>query len=460
MSTISLDNQLFMEIKIDDKDIPTSLVNFLKQAYVIENVGFQAPALVLELNDSIGVFSNTIPITDGNKITITLGDSPSSLKENYSMDFRVFSWSAKQYQEGLTYTIHCIFDNYAYIKNVKQMALKGPSQDVIKTIAEDCNIDFICTDQCSDTQTWLNFSDTLAMFASNIAKHSLSPKGCMVLALTAVNDLLYVDIVKALASDAEAVFTSGELTNEASFLIREFSISSDAGFYNSWLNYGYIGVEDLLTGVSKEYRGLEYTTFDGLLPINSDVSESIQSVRKDYYPQDCGNTHSKYWLAKNNNIRILGLFSQKIVILVDKATNISLLAVVEVKLFNTATHEPLKYSGKYIVGAKKTLIKGTKYAEIFELYRPTVPLKGTASLASTGQAPGTYNATSTPEIPPDITTIVSGEAATTTISAPSEVPTLPTITQVVGDTAVQTTVTSETTSTFDVIVTDLGDVVT
>ena len=241
----------------------------------------------------------------------------------------------------------------------------------------------------------------------------------MGLVLTASNELIYRDMLASLSGEPKKIFsTIDENSDIKAINIREFSPSSSSGFMNSWVNYGYTSIEDTLVGETIAHSGISLKTDAGLPVINADVSSSMQSTRKDYVPQDCGNCHPKYWSSYNNNIRMLGLFSQKVVFLVDTQTDLRPLDCIQLNLYNGATGKSLSYSGKYIIGAKKRVIKGTKYAELFEVYRPTVPKQGTTNLVSDEASVGNKKSTLAP-IDVDTTTLAnSSNGATTKVLAP------------------------------------------
>jgi hypothetical protein len=415
MSIISLENQLYVDLKIDDKDIPTGLPNFLSELSVIENVA-GVPVLSMVINDGEGVISESLPFTEGNKISIIAATSMKELSENRSLDFRLFNWKAVQYQNGFRYKISAIFDNNNYVNEVISKAYTGSSNYVLSEIAKVCKLDFVGQDSCLDSQTWLNFSDTLATFSRKVVQHSFVQNGCMAMAISSVGDLIYKDIIKAINGEPDCSFDSSVPDYENNiFLLQEYSPSSSAGFMNSWLNYGYTAVEDFLSGESAVYDAVTLTsTSGGSAVVNQEMSSSIKATRKDYIIQDCGNTHSRYFKTYHNNLRILALFSQKMIFLVDQITNLIPLDVVHLNILNGNSGRPTIFSGKYIIGAKKTLIKGTKYAEIFEVYRNTVPNQGTTNLSKSPPPGGVRNITKPitklPDIPvtePDAATAIA-----------------------------------------------------
>jgi hypothetical protein len=401
MTEISLEGQVFIDLKIDDQDIPSGLPNFLQELAIIENVA-GVPVMTMTINDSQGFISENIPLTDGNKFSIVIARTLSDLKERASLDFRLFNWNAVQFQQGFTYKVNAIFDNNKFVTEVISKAYLGSTDYVLSEVAKSCDLTYESTATCADTQQWLNFSDTLSTFVRKVVQHSFLQGGCMASAISADGTLIYKDLLGSINGEPDQTFDSAIPDEKKDILLlQEFSPSSSAGFMNAWLNYGYISVEDFLTGKSAVYDSVTLTTTSGgSAAINSDVSSEVGSVRKDYIVQDCGNTHERYWKAFHNNIRILSLFSQKMIFIVDQVTELDLLDVVYLNIRGAADNKPTTFSGKYIIGAKKTMVKGTKYAEIFEVYRNTLPKKGTAKLASGAAALNSQTITSkvnTPE---------------------------------------------------------------
>jgi hypothetical protein len=410
MSVIALDGQLFLDLKVDDQDLPVAGVDFLDQITMLQDVSSGIPTLTLTVNDSEGIFSDLHPLSDANKFSITIGKDKDELSSNRPYEFRLFSWKAIQYSRGLKYVIHAVLDNYKFIKKIKTKAYKGTSYKVIKEIVEDCGLDFVgdsSGDPCSDEQTWINVCDPVAIFIKKITQHSYSENGVMLACASFNGDFIYKNINNAFSestqpyasfdSDLDSKKTDNTTTSPATtsnpssiggtdfssspdkYTMREYTTSSSSGFLNSWVNYGYKMIEDLMSGSNEEYSGVSIPSADGAASINTEISDQIEIARRDYAPIDCGNTYPKYWKAYHRNLRMLGLFSQKSTFLVDTVTNLQPLDPIDLKFYNLSTGKPNGYSGRYIVGAHKIVIKGTKYAELFEVYKMTVPKTSSSS---------------------------------------------------------------------------------
>jgi hypothetical protein len=481
MSIISLDSQLYADIKIDGKNIPANIPNFVSELTIIENVA-GIPVMSAVLNDEHAILCDEFPLTDSNRFTISVGTSMQDLKENCSFDFRLFNWAANQFQNGFKYKINAMYDNPKYTTAITAKAYKGNSTYVLSQIANHCGLDFIGTQNCLDNQTWLNLNDNLAIFAKKVVQHSYYQNGCMCLALSANGNLIYKDIIGALNGEAVAEFNSHDDSPTSGFetvyLLREYAPSSSAGFMNAWLNYGYTIIEDFLNGSTESYSSTTLTSScGGSAVINKDVCSSIKTSRKEYTIQDAGNTHPYYWKAYHHNLRILSLFSQRFVFLVDRVTNVEPLDVISLRILNVTTGNPTAFSGKYIVGAKKTIIKGTKYAEIFEVYRNTYPKQGSLNLSNDAPPEGVRNLdrnkNSLEDVPVLTTTAPDPTAGTnkaTVVVTPVEKTYAPTAETILGTSPSSTTgptvinsttgsgsTASSDSSTFKVKVVDLGD---
>jgi len=373
MSIISLDGQIYLDLKIDDQDLRTQ-TNFLDSAYIIESVSSLIPTMAMVINDEADTLVNDFKIMDGNKFTMVLGTSQTELAENYPLNFRLFSFKGNRYQAGYKYAISGIFDSPRFTQDAPQKVYKGGSADALSSLASDCGIDFEAGSKTSDYQTWLNAGETMSLFARRIAQHSHKENGLMQLCLLANNTLMYQDVIEAVnRTNVQYKFVTNQSDqSEDSFLMTDWSPSSRAGFFNSWINYGYNLIEPSLDGVQHFNNEISLSTGYSLPSVNQQVTDMVEISRTDYAPIDCGNTHDNYWKAFHNNLRLSGLFNQSLICMVPAVTNLSPLEPVQVEIYNANTARPNNYSGTYIISAKKSLIKGTRYVEIFELLRPGV----------------------------------------------------------------------------------------
>jgi hypothetical protein len=384
MSILALKDQLYVDLMIDETDFPT-MTNFMDEICIIENIGSLVPTFSMIVNDSEDVFMDALSLTDGNLFSVVLGRDISEVSgdnANQSKNFRLFSHKAKRYQTGYKYAISGIFDAPKFTVETRQMEFEGTTDSVLKKLAEMAGIDYTGT-TTQDNQVWLNVSDPCSVFARKLAQHSYLPEGLMLLCLASDNTLIYKNVLDLLNQTPTNFFSSTETdTSRANgaHVLSDWELGSTAGFMNHWLNYGYLLVEPTLEGVNSTYNGITLSTAGNFVAINSDVSSAVEQARTDYTPIDCGNTHPRYWQAFHANLRRMGMFTQKLICIVNDVTNINPMETIDVTIYNAATGRPSPVSGVYLVTAKKTLIKSTRYAEIFELTRPSVPNAGKSKL--------------------------------------------------------------------------------
>jgi hypothetical protein len=341
------------------------------------------------LNDTDDTFSDNIVLTDGNLFDLTIGMSQlevSGEEQNMNKLFRSFSYHGKRNQSGYKYYITGAYNIPKFSHNVSSAYYEGTTATVMKRIAQECEIDteidgVSTIDPTEDSQIWFNINETPMSFSRKLALHSYMNDGLMLHCVTSDNTLWYKDVIKLFSKDVSAVFTATSRPPEPNvYPVYEWDISSDSGVLNAWVNYGYNLTEPKLDKPIVEHNTITLTSDGGFAAINKDVQDAIGFTRKDYAPIDCGNTHDNYWLAYHANIRRMALFSQSVTLLVNSVTNISPLEVVMFEVVNSKTGKTPSLSGKYLVTSKKTIIRGTRYAEIFELVRPTYPIEGFAKL--------------------------------------------------------------------------------
>jgi hypothetical protein len=212
----------------------------------------------------------------------------------------------------------------------------------------------------------------LSTFARKVAKHSFLSDGLMQLCCYADNTLVFVDVLAALNKKSEYRFVSSEVADspEQTWMMNDWIPSSSAGFFNSWLNYGYSFVECKLDGIASEHSSIQLNTGYANSSVSDSVTGMIDVARRDYAPIDCGNTHEHYWEAYHANMRRAALFNQCLKTIIPTVTNLNPLECLLAECYNSNSGKLNNHSGKYLVSAKKTIVRGTKYAELFELLRP------------------------------------------------------------------------------------------
>jgi hypothetical protein len=352
----------------------------LSEIQIVETIGQTIPTMSMVVNDVQDFFSDNYTLTDGNKIELVIGQSESEVSDsdgNVSKKFRVFSYKGKQYQTGFRYVISGIYDCPKFTTNVSTVGIRGTSEEVLAKIAQESGFEFV-SDQTQDTQAWINISDTYLAFARKITQYSYIPNGLMLLTVNSDNTMFYRDVFKLLAQSPEYTIATVDGTS-AAYTAAEWEVGSSAGLLNYWVNYGYNLVEPKLDGTFGNFKDINIRT-DAFLPVNQEVCDSMDFTRRDYSPIDCGNTHKNYWTAYHQNIRRMALFSQRVLLLTTDVTNMNPGETINFTQYNSVTSRNTGYSGVYLITAKKTIIRGTKYSEIFELMRPSVRSQGKTRL--------------------------------------------------------------------------------
>lgn len=440
-----------------------------------EGFGIAIPVLQMHLMDQRGSLSKELNLQDGTLITIKIAKRRENVK---TYKFRVFDLVHQSNSAGPLLVVTAILDVPKWSAGVFTEAIRGTSAKCIQEIAGRAGLKYVGPDSSpDDSMTWLNVNQTRSSFSEDVAMRGYaSNQSCMYRMLTLDGEVRYFDLLAVLQKapqfsmlqNTESSAAKGEVV-----VIRETQDGSTSGFATHWMNYGYKQYEHSLNVEGQTVSdALDVPVLGAGLPINKDVKSQVadRGARVTYVgfdtgtePKPASNLHEHYDLAYYQNLRILGLFSERINVLTDNNTEVTWGVVCEYLHKDQKGQnfeQSIALSGKYLVGGKTIIIKGGhKYSEAFNLLRPNITELG-STLSVGGSNPneaGGQNATAnngdiniaaeqatpapttaiTPNTPPGATvpTVTGATAATNTLQALKDlntvspiIPTTPTIT--------------------------------
>lgn len=406
-AVLDVDNIAYCTINIEGSRVPPS-ANMVDSIY-IQDGGFGSPIPVLQLilNDQHGSLDEDLNLQDGTLITIKLAKQRDSVK---TRKFRVFHFNKQTTSSGPKMVVTCLFDAPKWNTGVYTESYRGNSDSVMSQIAAAAGLDYDGASGTDDVQTWLNINKTRTAFSEDIAMRGyVGPQSCMYRVLTVDKVVKYKDVFKALgeAPKWSLHMNTDEATAEATpIVIRETQNASSSGIFTHMMNYGQYQYEHSLDVAGQQNTtGLDAPVFGSALPINADVRSEIaaRGARVSYTGWDTGtepkpasNLHTYYEKAMYQNMRYLGLMSERVKVLTDEYT--------ETEVFDCVTYkhaeqdgsefkEKKGLGGKWIIGGRTIWIKaGHKYCEVFFLYRPTLNETGSSPAAGEEQSQGQQNA--------------------------------------------------------------------
>lgn len=388
---ICISGRIFIKLKIDGNDI-TFAPNLVSRITMTEGMGALSPAIELILNDYSGTLNSDLALTDGNEILVTVGKTPESINTQ-SRQYRLFGSKQRTSAMGPHMQVVGIYDAPGYLTGSVTESFEANTRDVLEKVAGKCKLRIAegSVKSTEDKQIWLNVAKSRAAFMQEMVRHGrVGDKSAMMLMLNSLGELRYVDMTELIETPKEKIkkmflhnVPEGSEDGQV-YTVREARDYSVSGMMNTWNNYGSTRMAHSLSGTQKEFKSVEVSSASGFLPINEEVSKTVQKARIDYSPLDCGNNHDNYYKALYQNIKLLSLFSEHMSILTTEQTDVQLLDVVIYRQANADLKTPVNKSDIYIVIGKTILVKGgANYAERIELVRRSLPMKGESKLAGT-----------------------------------------------------------------------------
>lgn len=405
---LDVDGTAYCSIAIQDARVPPSS-NFVDSIY-IQDGGFGTPNPVLQLilNDSTGTLDQDLNIQDGTLITIKLAKEREKVKVR---NFRVFNFTKQQVASGPQMVVTCIFDAPTWLAGVYTESVRGSSDAVMADLAGKAGLEYDGAGGTDDVMTWLNVNRTRSSFSEDVAiRGRASPQSCMARTVTLDNKLKYKDLYKVITESPKWSYLQNSESGSSAgtpITVRETQNASTSGLATHIMNYGQTQYQHSLNESGQHVvSGVDAPVFGASLPINEDVRGAIagRGAQINYTgwdpgtePKPASNIHEFYEESKYQNLRYLGLLSERVRLLTDDYT--------EVEVFDCASYrqsdavsgefqEKKALAGNWIVGGKTIWIRaGHKYCEVHFLYRPTIMEAGnTETAGGEKDAQGSANA--------------------------------------------------------------------
>lgn len=398
-AVLNVENLAYCKIDIEDTPMPPSF-NLIDEIIMQEGMGIAAPTLSLHFFDQTGSLQRDLNLSQGTKCTITLaryGSKDQLVKRTFSL------WSTTRNVSDAGPLLTAIFtlDAPKWIAGVYCENFRASSSQAIQNMAASSGLNYSGpSGGTSDTMNWLNVNTTRSSFSEDVAMRGYaSNASCMARALTLDSEVRYKNLFEELSKDDKAQFLLNDDSeiHDNPVLLRETQETSISGVMAHWFNFGQIQHEHSLNleGQQITDRILAPVMGSGF-PISDRVKQLIsdsEGSRVAYTGLDPGtepkpqsNIHSNYERAFYQNLRGLGLFTERMRVLGHAYTRLSTFDCVKYiqrdPEGNQFVHNQA-VNGKYLVGGKTIRIKnGHNYSEVFDLIRPYLTNPGESSPVS------------------------------------------------------------------------------
>lgn len=277
---------------------------------IIEDISSSIPTCNLEFNSS-PEFMSKYPIVDGTPIVVKINIA--GAKEEKIYKFRTTRIITTPNGQLFNYFIAGVIDFYELFRSSVEYAQKSTSSDVFTNVAQKNNLSAVIC-QTKDKQLWVASEQNLGKWLANIASCGwASETSGMMWFLDREKTLYYIDIDRIISESSNLItFVPGQMTQQNvlgnTMPFGSMRLEANSGDENLFNNgYGgenrYFSVEDYKW---HSFSPNKVRATSNIININQELSQGLE---ENFCELDTGNFHSHYFLAKDQNSRVLSTYS-------------------------------------------------------------------------------------------------------------------------------------------------------
>jgi len=368
-------HQHLVQMSVSGKEVPVSLSSFQSLA-IVENISTKLPAIEFAYSDASNALVDNL-LVDDVKMGFVLHSANYNDPEQ-PLEFIFRAKGAKYVPVGNRTLVTCsgIFDRMEYLRKIQKMPVEGNSSDSAKKIAQQNGFGKFDIDSTNDKQWWrpkgqMQFVES---FVRHLVTHGRADeKSVLSLGVSDDGTFHFKNVAKLAEKKGGRRITEVERVNRdnGDIPLLAWQIKSLGGLINTMSGYGSNVVQEKLTGVADIISKVNIPILGGALNMSSAVQGAVQEVVKIYAPTDLGNTHKKFYEAKEQNVRGLQqLQSCSVEFMTNMATGLKIYDVVDFQPHLTTNNELFSaIAGSYIISSKTRYFNKSIYREKFTLVR-------------------------------------------------------------------------------------------
>lgn len=344
----ALSNGLTISIYFGKTEFPLSTSNRITQLHIIESVQLFVPQLNLSLVDT-SKFLEKLGLQDGMPISVSISNKGTVLQ---TLDFRLFSFSAKKENYSMQYKITAYLDLPKYWNGLAKTIIRGTSSEALSAIASECGLSYIGA-PTSDSQLWTPGCSKYCEYAKYIAERGYVSEGsCMVLGITMLKGMIYSNIMDL----AKPIVTLRALNTNSpnECLVSSYKVSAASGM--NVANGGYYSTrvkQSVITDAySDKVNTLTVKNNVSSPAINSYVRDMFEKQVITYAPIDCGNVSEHFENAIYQNKRLKALFTVNAEFICVGTTPVTLCVPFNFYAVDSSGQPDEKDSGVYVTTAR------------------------------------------------------------------------------------------------------------
>lgn len=352
--TYSIGDQLTIGLTINGQVYPLNGGAF-EEISVVQNAICNLPTFQAILKDSSGQLIDNFSIKDGTPIKIVMGNS-SGVR---TMNFRVYGQPIVQPLQGdyITKLVGYLDFPVYLLGLISSKEFFGTSGSIVGSIASDCGFKNLDIDVTDDSMLWNFPFKTYANFIKYLTKYAYASNTSAFSSGVSLDSTLHFkDIAALVKGNPKTLFYWGKPSDTSipNYPALLYKIKTLSGIMNKFAGYSMGQNQEQLDGSYEELKTVNATRQSNYLDMNKEIKDTIGNTRIEYFPPDCGNTHSSYEVAKHQNSRILSTFSTLVEFVTDEFTDVKLFDLCKWEAMNTVTRDlNISYSAPYLVCASR-----------------------------------------------------------------------------------------------------------
>ncbi len=373
---------LFFELYIDDIAFNTEEIT-VDCLQIFSSALSLLPTATIIAYDPANLFDNKITLADGMTVTILLGPDENTF---YQYDFRIFSFTQNPYNGTTVYKIDCYWDAPRYLSDIATKPYEGPSTQVLKDIAGECDLLTDIAVSTSDSMIWNPRNKKYGHFAKDVALHGYSSdSSIMCLGVDLLGTLTYKDL--SIIPQNGRRFIRGNTEQQPEFpkgnedgatLVYTNESINKAGFFNHHAGYNQEIVEQTIMSstVTQRHKEIQVKKLSNYLMMNKEVKGLITKGKREFVPFNVGNVHTNYQKAIYQNNRGMCNYNLGQHLIVKDHTDVQLFDPIVYQsdqATNTSGNQMQTDdadSGNYLVlGRNLQIIGGLQYSEKITVVR-------------------------------------------------------------------------------------------
>lgn len=277
---------------------------------ISEEISSTIPMCNLEFH-STADFVGNLAIVDGSPIVITIKTANAQKEQVFY--FRVTRLVGKPEKQFFRYFVTGVIDFYNLFYSSSKYAQISHSSDLFKNIATEFDL-YAIIHQTKDKQLWVPSEQNLGKWLTNVASHGWASRTSgMVWYLDKEKRLYYLDIDRWMLDNSNPIiFNSGQLTvNNLQNGVVNFGsmiMDADTGKENLF-NNGYGGENRFFSVTDYNWHTFspnQVRASSNIININKALSNGLED---NFCEFDVGNYHANYFLARDQNARVLSTYS-------------------------------------------------------------------------------------------------------------------------------------------------------